>query len=467
MDAGLLAPAELLGLNHLIVDEFQDLNPMDLRFVYGLARAGTTLFVAGDDDQSLYSFRYARPEGIQLMPEELGPVGDHLLQHCFRSTTSVLEAASTLIKSFATPERIEKHYVSLYADSDPPVEGGFGCWRFREGIDEANAIAVSARRLIAAGLRPREIMILLSNARGVTWQFRNALQEEGVPFELPRGTRFKDTDTGRALATVLRIALREDDYVALRTLLTIQPGVGVATAGSIANIAIASSLQYGALFREALPADTFAPRLHAALENSQAVCAELVDWGASDALLERVQDIDRVLNLVLGREPDIAWREEVGDIPDEATLEELAEYLAAEKVDEQAEVLAAIYGRLGRAIEPEETLPDRVRVMTMHSAKGLAATVVFIPTLEEEMLPGERRARVPGLVLEAARMLYVSITRARVGCIVSYAENRFINGVRTRHAPSRFLGHLGCRFTAGGALTQELADQVVEASRNL
>ena len=126
----------------------------------------------------------------------------------------------------------------------------------------------------------------------------------------------------------------------------------------------------------------------------------------------------------------------------------MARFLATEKDDERAAMLAAIHGRLGEEIEPEDALPERVRVMTMHGAKGLAATIVFIPGLEEEMLPGERRARFPGQVLEAARMLYVSITRAKLACVVSYADARFINGQTARHSPSRFTTALGKAFSA-------------------
>lgn len=105
IEAGTLDPAELLDLDHLIIDEFQDLNPMDLRFVDALASRGVTLFVAGDDDQSLYSFRYAAPRGIRQFTETYPGAGDHSLQHCFRCTPTVLRAAETLITG--TPSRHE------------------------------------------------------------------------------------------------------------------------------------------------------------------------------------------------------------------------------------------------------------------------------------------------------------------------------------------------------------------------
>ena len=468
MDAGTLDPVELLDFEHLIVDEFQDLNPMDLRFVYGMEAAGATLFVAGDDDQSLYSFRYASPEGIQQFAERFEPCGDHLLRHCFRCTPAVLGAAESLITAFAAPGRIPKEYISLYADSDPPVAGALGCWRFRDGAEEARAIAQSCRRLIDAGMAPREIMVLVANARALGWQLRQAFDEAEVPFEPPRVSAFKDTDVGRAVLTVLRLVIRDDDYVALRTLLKLRRGVGVGTAASIADTAISEDLNYHDLFYEPLPEGVFTGRAASALNGAREVTAELQDWSADDTLGERADFLDLMVEMVLGTEPDSDWRDEVEGFPEEATLEELARFLGTERDDEQAAMLAAIHARLGNEMEPEDALPERVRVMTMHGAKGLSATIVFIPGLEEEMLPGERRARFPGQVLEAARMLYVSITRARLACVASYATTRFVNGQAARHAPSRYAPALGERFVArAGGIPEELAHQLVAASADL
>ena len=99
--------------------------------------------------------------------------------------------------------------------------------------------------------------------------------------------------------------------------------------------------------------------------------------------------------------------------------------------------------------------------MTMHGAKGLDATAVFIPGLEDELLPGPKRAPYPGLVLEAARLLYVSITRAKVACIISRAKSRFAYGSRRRAVPSRFLSSTGGPFAERTEpLTQDEAKRI-------
>ena len=317
-------------------------------------------------------------------------------------------------------------------------------------------------------MSPHEIMVLVGNARAMGWQLREAFEEFEVPFEPPRVAPFKNTSFGRALFTLLRLVTRSDDYVALRTLLKLRRGVGVRTAAGIAEAALREDLNYHDIFYEPLPEGVFTGRAASALAAARAVTGDLQDWSAEDTVGDRVADLDRLVEMILGQELDDDWRDELQGLPEEATLEEMARFLGTEKDDEQAGVLVAIHARLGEEIEPEEALPERVRVMTMHGAKGLSATVVFIPGLEEQILPGERRARFPGQVLEAARMLYVSITRARLVCGVSYATSRYINGQPTRHTPSRYTAHLGKPFEARhGGITEDLAQRVVNAAAHL
>jgi DNA helicase II / ATP-dependent DNA helicase PcrA len=467
MEARTLDPAELLGIEHLIVDEYQDLNPMDLRFVKGLAQRGVTLFIAGDDDQSLYSFRYAFPEGIQRFHEDYRGCGDHALRHCFRCTPSVLAMAESLINANPGPGRIAKNYISLYDDAQPRVEGGTGCWRFSNSQQEARAIATSCKRLIDAGMPPREIMVLLSNVRALGRDLREAFEALDVPFEPPREARFKDTAAGRALLTVLRLAGRTDDFVALRTLLALRRGVGIGTADGIAATAIDQDLTYRDLYYEPLP-EVFSSRQMTALAAVRAIAQGLREWSQEDSLGSRRAELHATVKEVLNADPESDWEDEAEVLPPEATLSEVGRYLSAEKDDEQAAVLASIITRLGAQTAPEEMLPPKVRVMTMHGAKGLSAQMVFIPGLEEQILPGEARRPYVGQVLEAARMLFVSITRARLGCVVSFADRRVVNGALQLQRPSRFASDLGKPFqrrTVG--IPADVAKSAVDASASL
>jgi DNA helicase-2/ATP-dependent DNA helicase PcrA len=462
-----LDAAGLLELGDLIVDEFQDLNPMDLRFVDALISAGVRVFVAGDDDQSLYSFRFASPAGIQGFDTAYPGSGDHALEACFRCTPVVLNAALNLIASNAAPGRIPKTLRSLYEESDPPVQGAIGVASYRDGRVEAAAIAASCDRLVAAGFDPRSILILLSNQRAQGPDLFSALADANVPFERPREANFRDEDQGRLVLAVARIASNPQDYVAHRTLLGLVHGVGSGTCNAVASATIAGNLNYRDLFYNPVPEGAFSGRGNAALSQAQMVCSDIAGWAQSDTLDDRRHDICHLIEAVLGDIDLSPWMEYCARLPGGMTLEELRTLLMLDKDEQQADHLIDVYRRLGGEM-PDEAFPPKVRIMSMHGTKGLSARVVFIPGLEEQIIPGPRRQPYPGLVLEAARMLYVSITRARLACILSYSERRFMNGRMRRQTVSRFTVNLGHVFRRQeGGITQETADALFVEAANL
>lgn len=468
LEAGTLNLEDLLGFRQLIVDEFQDLNPMDLRFVRALADAGASVFAAGDDDQSLYSFRFAAPAGIQEFTTEYAGARDHSLDACFRCTPEVLRAATSLIEANAAPRRIQKSLFSLYAEAEPPVQGAVVCARYRTGRAEAEAIAASCLRLIEAGLNPRSILVLLSNQRAQGPDLFGALGAAGVPYEPPREGALRDETVGRLVLTICRLAINSHDYVALRALLGLRRGVGVRACNGIATSAINANLNYRDLFYEPLPDDVFSTREERALAAARDVCLELAEWSADDALEDREEDLDRLIRQVLSQDADVGlWEDYVADLPGGMTLAELRILLLLDKDEQRENHLIDICRRLDVEL-PENAFPPKVRIMSMHGAKGLSSQIVFIPGLEEEILPGPRRRRYPGLVLEAARMLYVSITRARLMAVLTYAESRFVNGRHTRQTASRFTADLGCRFQSQtGGVSTASATSIVESSRLL
>jgi DNA helicase-2/ATP-dependent DNA helicase PcrA len=129
-ETGLLDVVGHAGCAHLIVDEFQDLNPMDLRFIELFIESSVPVFVAGDDDQSVYSFRYASPDGLQDFCAEHSGSGDHELRHCFRCATSILKCATTLIERNGGTSRVPKHPLSVYSSSSPQIEGTLKLLKF-------------------------------------------------------------------------------------------------------------------------------------------------------------------------------------------------------------------------------------------------------------------------------------------------------------------------------------------------
>ena len=444
--SGMFNIVQLLQIEHLVVDEYQDLNPMDLRLVDFIAAQGAFVFVAGDDDQSIYSFRFASPAGIQNFTQLYPNCGQHTLEDCFRCTSNIVHTAQSLIHSHAQPSRIPKRLRSLYASANPALNGVVHRWRFGRGVQEAQALAKSCRDLIAAGLDPSDILVLISNKRVLLRPLIQALDGVRVAYEPPRAEGFLDSTVGRMALSIIRIVCDLEDYMAHRAFMGLISGIGVRTCNDIAELVIANSLNYRSIFDQPLPSGVFGGRALSAVNRVRTICSMLYSWTSNDTIGVRITDIESIIQSVLGPNHASSWNAYASGLPPGMTLEELRDYLWADTDEQQTALLTTVYERLNMPMTVS-TLPSRVRVMTMHGAKGLSAKVVFVPGLEEEILPGPRRRPYPGLVLEAARLLYVSITRARACCVLSCAQSRVVYGQHETHTPSRFTANLTGQFS--------------------
>jgi DNA helicase-2/ATP-dependent DNA helicase PcrA len=451
IQAGLLNAVAELDLQDLIVDEYQDLNPLDIDFVDSLANQGARVFVAGDDDQSIYSFRFASPAGIQDFVQKHAGSGNHVLVACFRSARHIVSTGNALIGHYSPLSRIPKTLASLWATAQPAVTGVVHRWRFTTADREAAAIAGSCASLIAAGVSPSDIMLLLSNRRRLFAGFRNAFEAAHVPFVPPKEETWMDLEAGRFILAILRIVCSANrDYVAYRLLLGCRYRVGASTCNQIRERALINNLNYKDLFHEPLPKGIFDGRQTNALNRARTICQELGGWGALDDLELRK---GRLHDLLADARPatDVnAWDELVALLPAGMNLQELRDYLWADNPDQQHAILVAVHARLGLK-PPALEITAGVRVLTMHGAKGLQAKVVFIPALEEYILPGPHRLASPGLIQEGARLLYVSITRARSAVVLSYATGRYYAGFWHGPQPSQYCAHLDGPFIGRAA----------------
>jgi len=257
MRAGIFDPVGTMGITHLIVDEYQDLNPTDLEFVDLIINQGVNVFVAGDDDQSIYSFRFASPQGIQLFTQRFPNATSHEIAECFRCTPNILASAQTLIAAFSEPNRLPKQTTSLYLNANPPEAGVIHAWRFSSGIREARAIAQSCAELISQGLAPKDIMILISSTRSQLRQITKELDAIPLAYESPRAAAFADTREGRFILGLLRIVCNSDDYLAHRLILGLWPNVGPTICDRIASLVIGNNLNFKDIFYNPLPNGIF------------------------------------------------------------------------------------------------------------------------------------------------------------------------------------------------------------------
>lgn len=443
---GVLNPIALLKISHLIVDEYQDLNNCDVELVDLLTSSGIITFVSGDDDQSIYSFRYAFPTGIQTFPTRYPNAGQHALQLCFRCTPSVLTSATNLLSHNSPLTRINKSLQSAYANSAPPIQGSTTCLIFQDDIQEADAIAQSVSSLISGGLNPEDILILLSSRHAQLSQLESAMQNAGINLDIQKNLGLASHKITRFVFSILRLIHNDDDYLAYRTLLGSRSRVGITTCVSIANKVLSNSHNYKDQFNNNRSFTIFSSRETSALDGVVSIIKSISSWTMNDLLNQKINDIANIIGNHLSSSDSQTWLNWAINLPTDMTLKELEAFLGGRSEKDAREILFSVYSRLNQQLPADLDPAGRVRVMTLHSSKGLSAKVVFIPGFEEQLLPGQYRTPYPAQIQEAARLLYVGITRARADCIISYAQRRQINGRIMPHYPSRFAINLGVRF---------------------
>ena len=456
INQGNIDPAALLGMEHLVVDEFQDLNACDQQFIRAIAEGGATLWVAGDDDQSIYAFRHAHPSGIQGFRVTYPGSTSHTLVDCFRCTPEVLAPALSLINYNPSPPRIQKGLTSMYSASSPPVQGQLLIWRLPSGALEARAISESCRALVNGGLDGQDILILLSNRRAQLRVLEQALEDAGVPYAAPKGPELAASDMGRLVFALLRIAESSDDYAAHRDLLGLHDGVGIQTCLDIETATIKSSLNFRDLFYVQFPTNEFTARCLRAIHRVAQVCQLVRAWNMPDDLSSHdealIQIIEHVFNplRLKCQEALQEWHALRAILPAGMTLEELLAYFRADSEVAQLSILQEAQQRLGLPQSSSPQVADRVRILTMHGAKGLEGKVVFVPGLEQELMPGRHALGSAGRLQERRRLLYVSISRAKACCILTLALARSGQQAQTlvgewdfSPAPSQFLSELG------------------------
>jgi DNA helicase-2/ATP-dependent DNA helicase PcrA len=470
INAGILNPVLILNIKALIVDEFQDLNQCDQELVVQMSAAGVSVFVAGDDDQSIYAFRYGSPIGIQTFQNTYPNSTSHTLHSCFRCTPTVLSAADNVISAHAAPGRLLKQLSSAYSTSNPPVAGALHTWSFVGEAAEAGGIARSCQQLINAGVAPREILILLTK-KIFSKRIEQELMALGIPFIGIGSGALANTNWGRFIVSFLKVSINPDYLIGYRTILGLLNRVGIRTCNKLANLCINNNVRYADVFLRPLP-----PWLNGtpltAVNRIRGLLALSQGWTINDSLQIHAATLTQILSNNLTQKDVAEWQVILNIMPLPTTLDNLLSYLNAENDSQRQDVISTINAT---HMPPDEVaVPvngDGVRLMTLHKSKGLSAQVVFIPALEESSLPSAQDNQFAGLVLQAARILYVGMTRARAALILSFAHTRpeFITrGRRINRTPSRFLPSVGQPFThRNGGLTPIETNTIVTSIQNL
>jgi len=412
---------------HLLVDEFQDTNRLQYRWLKLLAGEGASLFAVGDDDQSIYAFRGANVGNMAEFEREY-PGARVRLEQNYRSQGNILDAANALIAHNA--KRLGKNLWTAAGAGEP-----LRVFEAQSDADEARWMVEEIQALKREGTRLNEIA-LLYRANAQSRVLEHALFTAGLPYRVYGGLRFFErAEVKHALAYLRLVATPADDNAFLRVVNFPARGIGARTLEALQDAAQAAGRN---LYETALASPGKAAPFIALIESLREACAGLT-------LAERVEQVVAKSGLMehYRREREGAERlENLSELVNAAAAFSAED--AAVESDEDTDPLTAFLTHA--ALEAGEHQAgegqDALQLMTMHSAKGLEFNAVFVSGLEEGLFPHEQSVMEKDGLEEERRLMYVALTRARRRLYLSFAQTRLLHGQTRYNLPSRFIDEL-------------------------
>jgi DNA helicase-2/ATP-dependent DNA helicase PcrA len=417
---------------HVLVDEFQDTNAIQYRWLKLIAGPTGVPFVVGDDDQSIYRWRGARVENLQRFQQDYPGTQLVRLEQNYRSTANILNAANAVIAHNAT--RLGK---TLWTDG--PEGAPIKLYSAFNERDEAEFVINRIQDFIAHGNRRSDAAILYrSNAQSRV--FEEGLLAAGIPYRVYGGLRFFErAEIKDALAYLRLIANRDDDPSFERVVNTPARGIGARTIELVRDQARAAGTSLwraaASVISEGLLAKRATEALWAFLQLIERLDAET-----------KASPLHEQVARVIDQSGLMAHHGKNAEAGGEARVENLEELVTAARevfTDESSELpplaeflaFAVLESGAGQA----ENYQDAVQLMTLHSAKGLEFSLLFLCGMEDGLFPHQRSLNDPVGLEEERRLCYVGITRAREELYLTHAEQRRLHGEQRFSIPSRFL----------------------------
>ena len=425
-------------IGYLLGDEYQDTNFAQYQLMGQLVGERGAFTVVGDDDQSIYAWRGARPDNLQQLATDYPALRVIKLEQNYRSSGRILAAANGLIAN--NPHLFDKQLWSAHGPGDR-----IRVLVARDGADEADRVAMEILRMrMERGGEWREFAVLY-RGNHQSRVFEQALRALEIPYSVTGGISFFDRAEVKDVLAYLRlIANPDDDAAFLRIVNVPRREIGAATLEKLGAWAssrglglLAASLEAG--LHSVLPARSV-ERLHG-------FARRMIELGDEAEDGAPVDELARGLIEELGYRD---WLFENARDPRQAetaneNLAELLDWLGRAAHGGDEPTLADALRRLSLMDmldrQSDDETDDRVRLMTLHAAKGLEFPTVFLVGCEEELLPHRANLSGPGLE-EERRLAYVGITRAQRRLVMTYARRRKRFGETLECEPSRFLEEL-------------------------
>ncbi len=418
------------NFKYILVDEYQDTNFIQSKWLNLLSERNKNICCVGDDDQSIYSWRGAEIKNFLEFDQVYENTKVIRLEQNYRSSQNILSVASNLISN--NQNRVGKTLITTMEEGDLVK---LNC--YKNGKDEAIGISDEIEKKIKKKFSYNNIAILV-RAIFQTREFEERFLKIGLPYRILGGTKFYERAEIKDCVAYLRLIFQEKDDLAFERIVNNpKRSIGDSTLKNIHEFAKKNSLNLERASIKMLEQNLIKPKAKIGLN---LFINSLAKW-RSDLILKKSNHI-KLLQIVLDESGYSAMLKNKKDVDNENRLENIKELLSAMKEFDNLESFLE-HVSLATSID-QEWDGEKINMMTMHAAKGLEFDAVFLPGWEEGLFPHQKSIEEKGQngLEEERRLAYVGITRAKKKAIISFSMNRFYQGDWIDSMASRFIDEL-------------------------
>ena len=418
------------NFKYILVDEYQDTNFIQSKWLNLLSEKNRNLCCVGDDDQSIYSWRGAEIKNFLEFDQVYENTKVIRLEQNYRSSQNILSVASNLIAN--NQNRVGKTLTTTMEEGDLVK---LNC--FKNGKDEAIGISDEIEKKLKKKYSYNGMAILV-RAIFQTREFEERFLKIGMPYRILGGTKFYERAEIKDCVAYLRLIHQERDDLAFERIVNNpKRSIGDTTLKTVHEFAKEKSLSLELASIQMIEQNLIKPKTKIGLTfflNS------LNKW-RNDLTIKKISHI-KLLQIVLDESGYSAMLKNKKDVDNENRLENIKELLSAMKEFDNLESFLE-HVSLATSID-QEWDGEKVNMMTMHASKGLEFDVVFLPGWEEGLFPHQKSIEEKGQngLEEERRLAYVGITRAKKKAIISFSMNRFYQGDWIDSMASRFIEEL-------------------------
>ncbi len=416
------------NFKYILVDEYQDTNFIQNKWLNLIVNENQNLCCVGDDDQSIYSWRGAEIKNFLGFDKVYPGCKIFRLEQNYRSTKNILDSASFLISH--NKDRLGK---KLWTDGDKGDLVKLNC--YKNGKEEAREVCNIIEESIKKKISLNDIAILV-RAIYQTREFEERFLKIGVNYRIIGGIKFYERAEVKDAICYLRIINQKfDDLAFERIINTPRRGLGDSTIKQLHEFSFKNKICLEDSARKLLQLNQLKPKVKSVIKN----LLELVSKWRSDLKKNKHYDL---LKIILDESGYSAMLKNKKDLENEDRIENLKELLRAMH---DYDNLQGFLEHVALATSIDQDWGDeRVNVMTMHAAKGLEFDTVFLPGWEEGLFPHQKSLEEKGdfALEEERRLAYVGVTRAKKNAHISFATQRAWHGEWMDSLPSRFVSEL-------------------------